>query len=114
MNVDRRIKVENMKLLLLFFLQERSFIGGGSSILGRCLPMTASTLLSSSRFLLARMWVPTLVLMNLSARLSLENFEQLHGAPLVGRKAAHLPDHVRQELGVLGEAHAAPAGRVSC
>ena len=46
--------------------------------------------------------------MNLSARLSLDT-EQLHGSLLVGREAAHLPDHVPRELGVLGEVPVAPA-----
>ncbi|KAK7803619.1 hypothetical protein U0070_014303, partial [Myodes glareolus] len=41
--------------------------------------------------------------------LVLGHLEQLHGALLVGREAAHLPDHVPQELGVLCEAPAPPA-----
>lgn len=42
------------------------------SFLAAAFLMAARTLLSSSRFLLARMWVPTLFLMNLSARLSFD------------------------------------------
>jgi hypothetical protein len=45
--------------------------------------------------------------MSLSARLTLDT-EQLHGAPLVGRKAPHLPEHVLHELGELDEAPVAP------
>lgn len=99
------------------------------SFLAAAFLMAASTLLSSSRFLLARICVPTCgwtrrppsaaptrprprparrptypFLDELEGPLVLGDLEQLHGAPLVGRKAAHLPDHVPHELGVLGEA----------
>lgn len=45
----------------------------------------------------------------LECALVLGHFEQLHGSPLVGCEAAHLPDHVPHELGVFGEAPASPA-----
>lgn len=67
----------------------------------------ASTLLSPSRFLLADVRAHPL-LDELECALVLRHFEQPHG------KAVRLLDHVWQELGVLGEAQAVPAGRVSC
>ena len=43
----------------------------------------------------------------LEGPLVLGDLEQLHGPPLMRGEAAHLPDHVPHELGVLGEAPAA-------
>lgn len=45
----------------------------------------------------------------LECALVLEHFGQLRSIPLIGREGAHLPGLVPHELGVLGEAPAAPA-----